>query len=158
MYGELLRRPPMAEIVLTIPALPDLDLSANRRRSRVWQAQWRDTTAERINAGLLLRAAAQEANVADLPAFNEFGMRIDGWPPTPPIALCWTLYWPKGTRTRDVDTYASMLKPWHDAMVDLHWIKNDSLRFVQRVSYEGIPSSPQGPSMKLVITPVLERR
>ena len=144
----------MPELVLTIPALPDLDLSANRRRSRHFMIQAKDTEAERLRAGLLLRAAAQESQVADIPAFNEYGMRI--WPPAPPVALHWTLYWPKGTRARDADSCASLLAPWQNALVDLGWLKNDSPRYVSSVTYTSIPGSKQGPSMTLRIESLKE--
>ena len=140
-----------SEIILTIPCLPDLDLSANRRRSRHFMRQARDTANERTQAGLILITAAREARVDALPRFNELGMRIDGWPPTTPIVLHWTLYWPRGIRSRDADGCADLLKPWQDAMVDLRWIKNDSPRYVGRVSYESVPSSLKGPSMTLRI-------
>ena len=134
----------MSDITLSIPCLPDLDLSANRRRSRVWQAQWRDTVKERLDAGLVLasaRRALWDQGVESLTVI----------PLTPPITLAWTLYWPKGTRARDADGCADLLKAWQDAMVDLGWLKNDSPRYVRRVSYESVPSSAKGPSMGLRI-------
>ena len=136
----------MPELVLTIPALPDLDLSANRRRSRHYMEQASDTAKERLRAGLELREALHGSTVS---AFNEFGMRT--WPPTPPVVLHWTLYWPKGTRARDADSCASLLAPWQNALVDLRWLKNDSPRYVSSVTYTSIPGSKQGPSMTLRI-------
>ena len=129
-------------IVLNIPCLPDLDLSPNRRRSRHFMQQAQDTKAERLNAGLLLAQARRNIN----PAY-------DAGPRTlaTPVALAWTLCWPKGTRARDADGCADLCKPWIDAMKDLGWLPNDSPRYVRQVSYESIASSPKGPSMQLVI-------
>ena len=132
----------MSDITLSIPCLPDLDLSANRRRSRVWQAQWQDTKKERFDAGLCLAQARRDIN----PTYDAGPRYI-----TTPVALHWTLYWPKGMRARDADGCADLLKPWQDAMVDLGWLKNDSPRYVRRVSYESVPSSEKGPSMELRI-------
>ena len=137
----------MTDITLSIPCLPDLDLSANRRRSRAWQAQWQDTKKERLDAGLVLHAAKPQVNVA-VDEVNRFWrvLKCNG-----PVSLHWTLYWPKGMRARDADGCADLLKPWQDAMIDLGWLKNDSPRYVRRVSYESVPRSPLGPSMMLRI-------
>ena len=135
----------MLDITLSIHCLPDLDLSANRRRSRVWQAQWQDTKKERFDAGLVLasaRRALWDAGVESLTVI----------PLTPPIDLHWTLFWPKGMRARDADGCADLLKPWQDAMVDLGWLKTDAPRYVGSVTYECIPGSSKGPSMQLVIS------
>ena len=129
-------------IKLTIPCLPDLDLSSNRRRSRVWQAQARDTAAERERAQVMLLESA---------AGQYQAIRT-------PVILRWTLYWPKGIRSRDADSYASLLKPWQDALVDLRWLPGDSLGWVSEVCYRGVPSSPKGPSMRLVVEPAAKER
>lgn len=128
----------MTEIVLHIPCLPDLDLSANRRRSRHYMEQARDTAIERERAEVMLMEAKYETG--------------EPWDFLPwPIVLSWSLYFPKGTRARDVDGCADLLKPWIDAMKDLGWIPNDSPRYVRTVSYTSVPSSDKGPSMELRI-------
>lgn len=131
-----------AVITLAIPCLPDLDLSANRRRSRHYMEQARDTKAERLAAGVELKIAMREYSPTWWGDLLSLGM---------PLALSWTLYWPKGVRARDADGCADLLKPWIDAMKDLGWIKNDSPRYVPTVSYTSVPSSPKGPSMTLRI-------
>ena len=129
-------------IVLNIPCLPNLDLSANRRRSRHFMEQAEDTKVERLAAGLLLAQARRNIN----PTYDAGPRSI-----ATPVALYWTLYWPKGTRARDADGCADLCKPWIDAMKDLGWLPNDSPRYVRRVSYESVPSSKLGPSMTLRI-------
>ena len=133
-------------VILTIPCLPDADLSANRRRSRVWQAQARDTKKERLDAGMVLASVKPDVNVAVDEADRFWRVLRNG-----PVSLHWILYWPKGMRARDADGCADLLKPWQDAMVDLGWLRNDSPRYVRRVSYESVPSSAKGPSMELRI-------
>lgn len=131
----------VSAITLQIPCLPDLDLSSNRRRSRHYMAQARDTATERERAAVML-----------------FQAKVNGswkvpWKVFPvPSSLSWVLYWPKGIRARDADSLASLTKPWMDALVDLGWLKNDSPKYVPTVSYTSVPSSPLGPSMKLVIS------
>lgn len=128
----------MTEIVLTIPCLPDLDLSANRRRSRHYMKQAKDTAIERQRAAVMLMEAKYETG--------------EPWDFLPwPISLSWCLYFPKGVRARDTDSLASLVKSWQDAMIDLQWLPNDSPRYVRRVSYESVPSSNKGPSMTLRI-------
>ena len=127
---------------LWIPVLPDLDLSANRRRSRHYMAQARDTATERERAMAELAIAMSHVKQVT--------------PITGPVSLWWTLHWPKGTRARDADGCADLLKAWIDAMKDLGWIANDSPRYVRWVAYEPVPSSPRGPGMELVIEPVEE--
>lgn len=128
-------------IELTIPCLPDPDLSSNRRRNRAWQAQARDTATERGRAAALLMVSKYETG--------------ESWDYLPrSIRLDWTLHWPKGTRSRDADSLAAMLKPWQDAMIDLGWLVNDSPKYVPTVSYTSVPSSPKGPSMELEIRQV----
>lgn len=135
-------------IVLHIPCLPDFDLSANRRRNRHYMAQAKDTATERDRAQVELYEAERVMGSAYFP-------RGQSCPhPYAPVALHWTLYWPKGTRARDADNLAAMLKAWQNAMVDLGWIVNDSPRYIPTVSYTSVPSSPNGPSMELVIESV----
>ena len=118
-------KPGKVAITLTIPCLPDLDLSANRRRSRHYYAQARDTATERERAAVMLQNAK---------AFM--------WDSLPgQVALHWTLYWPRDTRARDADGCADLLKPWIDAIKDLGWITNDSPRYVPTESYTSFPSS-----------------
>ena len=131
-------------IELIIPCLPDADLSANRRRSRVWQKQWRDTTKERVDAGLVLASARRTL----WDQGNESPTLI---PLTPPIALEWTLYFPRGMRAWDWDNCVSALKVWQDALKDLGWIKGDSPKYVATGSVTCVPSSAKGPSMRLRI-------
>lgn len=143
----------MTCITLHIPCLPDLDLSANRRRSRHYMAQASDTRMERERALVELKAAWFPA-VRGAPV--EVPFRV-------PVSLHWTLYWPKGTRrtmedeagwtsrARNAGSLAAMLKPWTDAMKDLGWIVNDSPKYVPTVSYTSVPGSLRGPSMRLVI-------
>ena len=135
----------MRDITLNIPCLPDLDLSANRRRSRHFMEQAKDTKAERLSAGLVLAQARRDIN----PTYDAGPRYL-----VTPVILSWTLFFPKGIRARDADGCADLLKPWQDALVDLGWLKNDSPRYVRRVSYESVPSSAKGPSMKLRITEV----
>ncbi|MDP3703222.1 MAG: hypothetical protein Q8R78_02415 [Candidatus Omnitrophota bacterium] len=135
-------------ITLHIPCLPDLDLSANRRRSRHYYAQARDTATERERAAVMLREGGMGLSKAL--GFPSTDLEITGSLPWP-AALHWTLYWPKGVRARDADGCADLLKPWLDAMKDLGWIRNDSPKYVRTVSYTSVPSSPAGPSMELVI-------
>jgi hypothetical protein len=128
-----------------------MDLSANRKRSRHWAEQSSDTKTEREFAGFKLQEALDEAGEYGAVPFDK------------PVTLSWTLYWPKGTRrtsvddagwtsrSRDADACADLLKPWIDAMVDLGWLPNDSLKYVARVSYGGVASSPKGPAMELRI-------
>ena len=126
----------MNTIRLWVPVLPDPDLSSNKRRTRAWQAQARDTATERERAYAMLREATL----------------WEPWDIFPiPAALHWTIHWPKGTRARDADSLASMLKSWQDAMVDLGWLQNDSPKYVPTVSYTSVPSSPRGPGMELEI-------
>ena len=140
------------EIILTVPDLPDLDLSANRRRTRHFMQQSTDTAKERLRAGLLLKEAKRVAWMDNnLHRAKSLYPKSD-WETLPvPVALHWTLHWPTGIRARDADGCADLLKPYQDAMVDLGWIKNDSPRYVRRVSYESVPSSLKGPSMTLRI-------
>lgn len=141
----------MSDITLSIPCLPDLDLSANRRRSRVWQAQWRDNTKERIDACLVLALARRvlwEQGIESLTII----------PLTQPIALDWTLYFPKGMRAWDWDNCVAALKPWQDAMKDLGWIRGDSPKYVATGSVTCVPSSPKGPSMRLRIQRMTSNR
>lgn len=130
-------------IVLLIPCLPDLDLSSNRRRNRHYMAQARDTTTERERAAVELREAASRAELKAAVMWLE-----------PPVNLHWTVWFPKGRRAFDSNGLAPILKVWEDAIVkDLRWLINDSPRYVRRVSYESVPSSALGPSMRLVIEP-----
>ena len=143
---------PTGCIVLHIPCLPDLDLSANRRRSRHFMQQARDTVAERLNAALMLTQAKQVAWEDANPGIARSLFALKDWEILPiPVDLHWKLYWPKGIRARDADGCADLLKPWQDAMIDLGWLENDSPKYVRRVSYESVPSSPQGPGMTLTI-------
>ena len=135
----------MADFILHIPTLPDLDLSVNQRRSRVWEAQWRDTTQERLSASLILKAVKDEwyrNGPIDAKWCDKF---------SPPVFLHWTLYFPKGMRARDWDNCVSAVKPWQDAMVDLKWLQRDSPKYVVGGSLTVVPSSPEGPSMRLTI-------
>ena len=121
------------QLMLDIPCLPNPDLSANGRRSRHFMEQAEDIKTERLAAALILKAAKPDIILG------------------PPLGLHWTLYWPKGTRARDADACADMIKPWIDAMKDIGWLPNDSPRYVRTVSYTSVPSSPKGPSMTLTI-------
>lgn len=134
-------------ITLLIRCLPDLDLSANRRRVRHFMQQARDTKAERLSAALTLQEASRSYGGTFFGDFQAMGH---------PLALHWTLYWAKGTRARDADGCAGLTKSWIDAMKDLGWIPNDSPRYVRTVSYSSIPGTSLGPSMKLRIERVLE--
>lgn len=134
-------------ITLLIPCLPDLNLSANRRRVRHFMQQAKDTKAERLSAALTLQEAGRnygDTFFGDLLAMDH------------PLALHWNLYWAKGTRARDADGCADLLKSWIDAMRDLGWIPNDSPRYMRTVSYTSMVSSALGPSMKLRIERVWE--
>jgi len=143
-YGTRLLEP--ASILLHIPCLPDLDLSANRRRSRHYMAQAQDTATERIRAQAMLREAGRELSCHLGLGHEDATGRLPGR-----VALHWTLHWPKGTRARDADGCADLLKPWIDAMKDLGWIQNDSPRHVPTVCYTSVPSSGEGPGMTLEI-------
>ncbi|HEY5571809.1 MAG TPA: hypothetical protein VIK64_02240 [Anaerolineales bacterium] len=71
-------------IKLTIPCLPDLDLSANRRWSRVWQAQARDTATERERAAvMLLESAAGQYQAVRTPVILRGHTTEVGGTPTP---------------------------------------------------------------------------
>ena len=134
----------MSDITLSIPCLPDTDLSANRRRSRHYMEQAKDTKAERLNAGLVLDSARRALETQGI-----YSLYII--PLTPPISLAWTLYFPKGMRAWDWDNCVAALKSWQDAMKDLGWIKGDSSKYVPTGSVTSVPSSAKGPSMELRI-------
>ena len=138
-------------IELIIPVLPAPDLSANRRRSRAWQSQWRDTTKERIDACLVLASARRTL-------WDQGNESLTIIPLTRPIALHWTLYFPKGMRAWDWDNCVSALKVWQDSMKDLGWIKGDSPRYIATGSVTCVPSSPKGPSMRLRIQRMTSNR
>lgn len=120
--------------------LPDTDLSANKRRVRHWAKQAGDTKAARELAWTLIlrevdRQSPQRPHEIPLP-----------WHVT------WRVHWPKGQRAYDADSLAPMLKPWMDALCcPLFGPKTDSPRYVRRVSYESIPTSPEGPAIVLTI-------
>lgn len=157
--------------MLHIPCLPDLDLSANKRRNRrnrVWQAQARDTATERERAFVELREAGRQAArergfTSDLDILGPGRLKF-------PVELHWTLYFPG--RAWDYDACAAALKAWGDAMTrpvlvmpsprlprgrsapGLAWLPNDGPKYVACGSFRPVPRSPEGPSMTLEIRPV----
>ena len=137
----------MRDITLNIPCLPDLDLSANRRRTRHYMEQAKDTKAERLSAGLVLAQARRDIN----PTYDAGPRYL-----ATPVFLSWTLFFPKGMRVRDWDNCVAALKIWQDAIVDLEWIKGDSPRYVAGGSVRIFSQHPQGPSMQLTISSVVE--
>lgn len=153
----------MTPIILTIPCLPDLDLSTNRRRSRHYYAQARDTAMERERAAVMLREAVPDL-ASDEDGFRSVLQVIQH----KRFNLAWTLHFPKGMRAWDADGCSAALKVWQDVLTErvwrdkqsyevargLGWLKNDSPKYVRRVSYESVPSSPLGPSMTLEIEAV----
>ena len=137
-------------IKLTIPCLPDFDLSSNRRRTRHVMAQMRDTKTEMERAYVYLLQAMQEcSNGAQLAAVLD----AEG-----PWSLHWTLHFPKGERARDWDNCVPALKVWQDAMVGLRlgWFPGDSPRYIPTGSVTVGPNSPEGPGMTLKIEEVLK--
>ena len=141
-------------IILHIPCLPDMDLSANKRRGMKWGQQKRFTDIERDQAVVELREAGRRLCVQlGFPPGNELITGLFPWP----VELHWTFYWPKGTRSRDAGNCEGLVKSWIDVMVkNLGWLPNDSAKYVRTVSYTSIASSPKGPAMELCVVPVLD--
>ena len=139
-------------ITLHFNCLPDMDLSANKRRGMKWGQQKRFTDIERNQAVVELREAGRRLCIQlGFPPGNELITGLFPWP----VELHWTFYWPKGTRSRDAGNCEGLVKVWVDVMVKpLGWLRGDSLRYVRRISYGGVPGSPLGPSMKLEIVPL----
>ncbi len=133
-------------IELRIPCLPDMSLASNARRSSHWSQQASSTKTEREKAAAMLLEALQRDSAILQPA-HRYMISEARWP----VAVHWTLHFPKGQRAVDCDNCVSALKSWIDAIVMLDWLPNDSPKYIRTVAVTVYPSSPEGPLMILTI-------